>query len=744
MAEKLAIFPELPTITRIVKENEATWTIVPTGCGKSIGIPYALIRDIRNKVSNGTNGTSSKLRIFCTQPTIPAVLGLHSYQSKLSPNHKIGWAAEGTKKYNKGTQCIYATAGHVRKIMLCYFEHGRAKNITFTDILMIDEIHTGSKDNSVIIDLWKVAKKQGVKVPKLILSTATDNGMEELMEELEDIGGKVFRSTFRHFKVENKFHHKNFNKPDQDDVFEDAAKVAIELLVEKKGHGIIFCSGSAEVEDMVYMIEEKIKNNKLRETVFEGKNVRVLPCFSQCKREEIMDAISEAKKDEIKIVCATNVAESSLTIPDIIWVVDMMSEKRSGIMGGRFHLGVTWISKNSAKQREGRTGRTLKGSVCYKMCTMEQYDKFEAFRPAEILRSPISDVIIELLNCGLDPTKVITELSKERLEGAKKTLVDCGCIIINDIKNIDNKFDEEFPVLGSYNKNSVEDMCLVAKVTDVGHFVSKIPMSVRNAAALFFYIFGNEEYRIEPSMDDENIFWTLAVITMADLFGPNFFWFPRKKKNEDKFTYHDRLGDHAEEYFMKFEGSSPLHSLMNAFLDCMQCQKYNINTKPYKMTKWSRENSVNNKKLKEICAALRRHVKILLHNNISCSFEMIDEEHLEKIFPKINRCLEAAYNGTIIKKMCGKCYGPDGRIVVIDTLKTIGGSEYSQKFIPISQIQFNNTFSHKTVMISLWIPLSRSEEEIELEDRNGIGDYIAAMKEIGYNSMGEFDDSDSW
>lgn len=70
--------------------------------------------------------------------------------------------------------------------------------MTFAEVLMVDEIHVGSKDNSIIVDMWKEARRQGVRVPKLLMATATEFGLGPLMKEL---GGDVFRSDFRHYKV---------------------------------------------------------------------------------------------------------------------------------------------------------------------------------------------------------------------------------------------------------------------------------------------------------------------------------------------------------------------------------------------------------------------------------------------------------------------------------------------------------------------------------------------------------------
>jgi len=115
--------------------------------------------------------------------------------------------------------------------------------------------------------------------------------------------------------------NKSYNEPDDDMMFKDAARISVDLLLEKKGHGIVFCSGSAEVEEIVDNIKQVLKDMSISE--IDGREIRVLPCFSQCKREEIAEAIrdeddvdlSPGRKRIIKIVVATNIAESSLLFP---------------------------------------------------------------------------------------------------------------------------------------------------------------------------------------------------------------------------------------------------------------------------------------------------------------------------------------------------------------------------------------------------------------------------------------------
>jgi len=685
MAQKLAIYNDLPKIGQMVKENQVVWVNVDTGCGKSVGIMWQLLKTGK--------------RIVCTQPTIPAVISLYEYQKKLSPNYKVSYACEGEKKYDNRTQGIYATAGHVRKVMEKYFKDGKASDITFTDVLFVDEIHSGDKNNSIILDLWCETKRQGVKVPNLVLATATMFGTENLQARL---GGVFFKSTFRHYDVKVKYHNKDYSI-DDDHIYGDAARAAIDLLRQTKSHGIVFVSGSEEVEEMVSQIEEILKYSS---NVGMKLPVRVIPCYSQGKREDIDLAIRNEKEAQdpcIKIVIGTNLLESSLTVVDVQWIVDTGREKRIDLIGNRSHLGECFISKNSADQRKGRTGRTIEGSVCYRMYTEEHYKRLEDYRPLEIRRTPICDVVIELSAIGLDPVKVISELDHDKLRDAKKVLAEIGCIILNEPKEQLGAFDYD---LHGKPINPPKGGAVI--VTEVGHFVSMMPMDVRNAAALYYYLSGLKEgqWNIEPHFNDVNLFWALASIVIIDLYGPSPLWFIRKNKGERPIEYKMRIDEHKQEFFSEFIQGDPLSSLLIAFKKCLdEGDGLNISFKT--MKKWCKDNSCNNKKMRETVVQMKRMQKLLfsLNDECLCEYEKVDEEVL-KMMPKLTQCLHRAYSGILLTNHYHSMVAADGRIVQLDTMKTLSTHNIiSTNYIPLSEIQIKDAKGRITILISLWLPL---------------------------------------
>lgn len=768
MAEKLAIYSDLPKIVKLIENNTVCSIIAPTGSGKSIGVIWALMREGET--------------VMCTQPTIPAATSLCDYQKKLSPQFSVGFAAEGQINYNMASNSVYCTAGHLRKVMKGCFKNGKAAPMRFTDVLFVDEIHVGSRDNSIIIDLWIEAFKQGVKVPKLVLATATEFGCHELMQRLatlttpENPKPAVFRSTFRHYPVQIRYNQRrDYDEPDTEDSFVDAARIAVDLLAEKRGHGIVFCSGSAEVEEVAYEINELLDSKRLRTTF--DRPVKVVGCFGQSKREDIDEAICDEndkpeKERVIKIVVTTNLCESSLTVPDVIFIVDALTEKRSDLVNGRFHLGTTWISKNSADQRKGRTGRTLRDGVCHRMCTEKFYDRLESFRPLEITRTPIADVVIEFMTIGLDPVKVISDLEHFKLIEAKQTLMETGCIVVPEvIKTAKELHDEMYPPLGGY----IPRPALPPTITHKGFFVAEMPMDVRNAAAMFDYLNGSK---------DKNDFWAVVAFVMVDIYGPSLFWFPRKEKNENPKAYRYRIQEHANKHFSKFLGANPVESLCNAFYDCLDSlsressptisgskvpSKSEKSSSPgaaqtprsvrngldapfWKLRTWAVDNSCNNKKLREIVVQIKRIQKMLQRytfpgvpdpNNKGGSPLSPPGKRVCEYIPGSPNTIVAAregivkaftdtYKTKILVPMGYDYAAPDGHKVKVDTMKTVSRSAPGSKVLPLSEIHIRNKDGEQ-IMISLWIDawIDRVAEAAALKKMYEAMGY--SMANLGFN-----------
>ena len=162
----------------------------------------------------------------------------------------------------------------------------------------------------------------------------------------------------------------------------------VEELVKKIGVAgggsiLIFVAGISDIEEIM--------------SRFEGDKYKTIAIHSDIPEDEQALAFELPKPDEIKIIIATNAAESSLTLPDVDYVICLGQCKsiRYDSVNHKNMLLNTWISKASATQRAGRTGRVRNGTV-YRLYTEDLYDKLQDHDEAEIKRQTCEETILNL------------------------------------------------------------------------------------------------------------------------------------------------------------------------------------------------------------------------------------------------------------------------------------------------------------------------------------------------------------
>lgn len=555
----MQIAPHLNSIVKQIAANAVVSIVAPTGSGKSVGVPAAI--------------AAAGSRCFVVVPTRTAAMSLAEFQQTLQAQagvknvkQVVGYAAEGNVHYTDKTVISYVTGGHARRKMLSFFKDGKASPLTFCDVLMVDEVHSGSIDTTVIISLWMQAAKQGVQVPRLVIASATPVPMNILPTPF------VYTVNLQAYPIEIKYSNKDFPLEDVTNaVLIEAAQTAARIHKDtdvSTGHILVFAAGSHDVE----LIGEKL-TEILGENVT-GKKHLIIPVFGALKQEEIALIYKPAGPNERKIVIATNIAEMSITISDIGHVVDTLLEKRAETsQSGGLRLATHRISKDSAKQRAGRTGRTRPG-ICYRLCTEATFQTFEDHRPPEIQRVPIYDTIMELLEAGLNPQEVIPELDAYRISEAIKLLELLGMV---------NKGTG----IGTANKGSV---------TEIGHFAHHFHVSVRNSTFLWHWK--------EAGLP---LFPGIVLACLIDSYGPSYFWMPRRKAGVTQTTYNEEMKVYKKKFFAKYIGYSDLETSLNMWHDLMK-HIGTLKPSPRKLVDYSQSNSLNNKKLRELLTVISQSV----------------------------------------------------------------------------------------------------------------------------------------
>ncbi|KAF7616549.1 P-loop containing nucleoside triphosphate hydrolase protein [Aspergillus flavus] len=253
------------------------------------------------------------------------------------------------------------------------------------------------------------------------------------------------------------------------------------------------------------------------EAMGSSTRVHVLPLYSQLPTKEQLRVFEPPPEGSRLIILATNVAETSLTIPGIRYVFDCgrAKEKQYDLDTGVQKFQVNWISKASANQRAGRAGRTGPGH-CYRLYSSAVYEnEFAQYTEPEILRTPIEGVVLQMKSMGLH--NVInfpfpTPPSRQGLAKAEKLLKNLGALTSD------------------------------GKVTQIGNRLSTYPLSPRFGKMLYI----GHQHGCMPY-----VIALVSALAVGDLFVPENQIDPNPKgDNREKdavYTNSDRLEDTVRE-----------------------------------------------------------------------------------------------------------------------------------------------------------------------------------------------------
>jgi HrpA-like RNA helicase len=426
MTTKIETFNELPVrnyfqaILDAVDSNQVTIITAETGAGKSTQIPQYL-------AEHGYN------RVVVTQPRILAARNLAqrvrdewSLRNTEDSSEIIGYRTAHERDDSGETQILYCTDGLqlVREIT--------GSGITEKQILVLDEVHEWNENMEVLV-AW--AKKRCEEEPrfKVVVMSATIE-TESLAsyfgtEAIIDIPGRYFEVTKRRGR----------------DVLAE-----IFAQIEHRGKNVLtFLPGKAEIQNVMEAIEKKAN----------AAGVAVIPLHSQLEAEEQQKAFANYPKG--KIILATNIAQTSVTIDDIDVVIDSGLERQSEVRSGVEGLFIAQISQADSLQRAGRAGRTRPGEYIlaqYDTMPCQDFKDRPAYAIPEIMRKHIDRLTLRLANVGIDIEALdfYHDPSKRAIQRAKKTLVALGALTANgEVTEIGRQM-ERFPVESNYGRMLVE------------------------------------------------------------------------------------------------------------------------------------------------------------------------------------------------------------------------------------------------------------------------------------------------
>ncbi len=348
-----------------------------TGCGKSTQIPKLCL-----EAGRGVAGT-----VACTQPRrIAAVTIANRIAEELREplGRSVGYKIRFQDRAPREAYIKIMTDG------MLLAETQSDHNLLEYDTLIIDEAHERSLNIDFLLGLARTILPARPELKVIITSATLD--IEKFVEAFNHppvihVGGRLYPVDVEYMPPES------FSKDmDESDYVEMAVRAADRLKSRRPaGDILIFMPTEQDILETCERLEGK-----------HYAGTAILPLYARLPAHEQGRVYSVTGP---KIVVATNVAETSLTIPGIRYVIDTGLARISQYQPGtRIHsLPISPISQASADQRKGRCGRVQEG-LCVRLYTREDYEARPRFTPPEILRSNLAEVILRMIYLRLgDP-----------------------------------------------------------------------------------------------------------------------------------------------------------------------------------------------------------------------------------------------------------------------------------------------------------------------------------------------------
>ncbi|MBB5351451.1 ATP-dependent helicase HrpA [Haloferula luteola] len=371
--EALPVVARRREIVSAIREHSVVVVVSETGSGKTTQLPKMVVEAL------GEARRGRRAWIGCTQPRRIAAASVAervAEELKVPLGGFVGYQVRFEDKTTRETRIKFMTDG----ILLA--ETQRDPDLRRYDALIIDEAHERSLNIDFLLGYLKrlLGRRPDLK---LVISSATlDAGAFSVY-----FGNcPVVEAEGRTFPVEEVF------MPAGED--EDAAQAvvrAVDWLTDagEMGDVLVFLPGEREIRD----VADALEGRKYRQT-------EVLPLFARLGLGEQQRVFHPGSKR--RLVLATNVAETSLTIPRIVCVIDtgVARVSRWSPARGVQRLQIEEVSQASARQRKGRCGRVREG-VCVRLYDEENLASRQEFTDPEIRRSSLAGVILRMKSLGL-------------------------------------------------------------------------------------------------------------------------------------------------------------------------------------------------------------------------------------------------------------------------------------------------------------------------------------------------------
>ncbi|KAI8923464.1 P-loop containing nucleoside triphosphate hydrolase protein [Entophlyctis helioformis] len=418
----------------ICKELEQSRALVlcgETGCGKSTQVGQFILEDYIAKLRG------SECNIICTQPRKISAISLARRVSEErceALGDAVGYAVRGDSVRSDATRLMFCTTGILLRMLL-----GEPMLPEISHVI-VDEVHERTVESDFLLILLRDLLKKRTDL-RVVLMSATINsdtfssyfscgvitipGFTHPVKDiyLEHILGLVnYAPEMPRRKQDKRPSDKDSDQSDEDafasfwngqpdidivlkqslasaersgslrlDYNLISAVVAHICETYDEGSILIFLPGALEIKRCIETLKASPSSGRLR----------ILPLHANLSNEEQSRVFKPVRAPERKVIVATNIAETSITIDDVVFVIDSGKVKEIMMHEGVVTIAETWCSRAASKQRRGRAGR-VKPGVCFKLFS-SMFDRLvmPAHSDPEILRTPLEQLCLQIRAMGV-------------------------------------------------------------------------------------------------------------------------------------------------------------------------------------------------------------------------------------------------------------------------------------------------------------------------------------------------------
>ncbi|XP_033332718.2 tudor domain containing 9 protein spindle E [Megalopta genalis] len=497
----LTITSKKDQIVSMVETNSVIIIQGPTGCGKTTQVPQFILNSCYKKKLH--------CNIIVTQPRRIAAISIAkrvSQERDWPVGTLVGYQVGLINHTCKDTRLTYCTTGVLLHKLI------NSRNMLEYTHIILDEVHERNQDMDFLLLVVRKLLRTNSRLVKVILMSATfqvDRFAKYFSSPVRDklVPAPVIDVTKRRYfnfviyylcqlgslgplpeisatdpavsKKMMEFCVNLIKILDDVDMKADDAKYDQETNVYERHVILVFLPGIHEIEEM---------HNLLSLPKHKQAKWDIVVLHSSITNEEQQRIFRKPPHGYRRVILSTNIAESSITVPDVKHVIDFCLTKQL-VVNPKTNfqcLELKWASKINCEQRAGRTGRVMDGRV-YRLVTQAFYESvLSKEAPPEILRAPLANVVLKSKLLDMGEPKAILALSLDppdlaNLERTILLLKETGALI--DTTNEFQPLDGELTDLGRVMANLPLDIH-ITKLIMLGHVYSILKDTIIIAACL--------------------------------------------------------------------------------------------------------------------------------------------------------------------------------------------------------------------------------------------------------------------